>query len=120
MTEQNVPPVWAGQGMNPISAGSAPALVAAACICDTAHEPSHIVAILPVAMRPFEFSQFVVVGSASTRPPLTTLNSNESIVFSSCPPAHGVRLPARLSFALGSQLTEPTAASHAVSGQPSW
>src|SRR4051794_2506687 len=120
MTEQNFPPTWAGNGMKPIWAGSVPAVLAAACICDTAQDPSHMVATLPVAIRPFEFSQLVVVGSASVSPPWTTLNSRESIVLSSCPLAHGVLLPARLSLALASQLTEPRAPSHVVSGQPSW
>ena len=45
---------------------------AASCICTIDHEPSIIVAILPSPSSFFEFSQLVVVGSASVRPALTT------------------------------------------------
>ena len=43
----------------------------AACICTIAHEPSIIVAILPVPSMPLDCSQFVVVGSGSVSFPCT-------------------------------------------------
>src|SRR5665213_1076585 len=119
MTEQRCPLVSDGHGMNPISDGSTPAVFAAACICVTAHEPSHIAEILPVASNPLEFSQLVVVGSGSLSLSCTMLYKSESIWKRSLPELHGAVSLARLSFAEALQLGDPTAPSHELNGQPS-
>src|SRR5689334_23019809 len=102
-----------------MSAGSCPAFFAASCICTTAHEPSHMVPTLPVAMRFLLFSQLVVVGSCSDSPPCTMSYSRVSPAFRSPPAFHGSDPEAKASCAFGSQLTEPTTPVQAVSGQPS-
>ena len=55
-----------------MSSAEPPAATAACCICTMAHEPSIIVAILPVPMSALDGSQAVVVGSFSVSPALTT------------------------------------------------
>src|SRR5471030_3112360 len=119
MTEHRCPLVSDGQGMKPISEGSTPAVFAAACICVTAHDPSHIAEILPVASNPFEFSQFVVVGSGSLSLSCTMLYSSESIWKRSLPELHGAVSVDRLSLAAAAQLGDPTAPCHELKGQPS-
>ena len=59
--------------MMPMLAGFVFAVFAASWNCGTAQEPRNIVPISPLAIRVFEFSQFVVVGSFSTNFWLTTL-----------------------------------------------
>ena len=94
-------------------------LAAACCICTIDHEPSIIVAILPSPSSFFEFSQLVVVGSASVTPALTASYSRESMMKCSLPVAQGASSLASFTVACVSLATAPRLPSHWVSGQPS-
>ena len=72
-----------------MSSGLAPAALAASFICGTAHEPSSMVATLPVAIIGLEPSQFVVSGSFSLNPPCTMSNSRPSVTYMILPGFHG-------------------------------
>ena len=118
MVAQNFPSFWAGKGMKPMSSGFAPACFAAAWNWVIAQEPSHIVAMSPLASLGLEPSQLVVVGSFSVSPPRTMSYSIVSPTRRSSPSAHGSP-SASLDVARGSQLTAPSTYVQCVSGHMS-
>src|SRR5665647_3731530 len=104
--------------MKAISAGLVLAVLAASFICWIAQDPSTMVAILPVAIRFFEFSQLVVVGSFSMSPLAAMSYSRESAVYFSWPAVHGASLLLIATSALGSPVKAPMRPCGQDSGQP--